>query len=77
MAAAFDLSVHGDLKVLKRNLSALAERHVRFATVQALTPLAKEVKAAEAQNIADTVENPRSFTINLLDVQGVRRDTLT
>ncbi|KTT24250.1 hypothetical protein SB14R_10405 [Pseudomonas oryzihabitans] len=76
MAAAFDISVHGDLKALKRNLTALAEKQVRFATAQALTTLAKEVKAAEAQNIADTFENPRSFTINSLGVQGARKDTL-
>jgi len=36
MAAAIDISVHGDPKALRRNLSARADKQVRFVTVQAL-----------------------------------------
>lgn len=77
MAGAFDISVHGDVKALRRKLSHLAEKQVRFATAQALTALAKEVKDAEAKNIAKTFNNPKSFTRNSLGVQGARKDTLT
>lgn len=77
MAGAFDISVHGDVKALRRKLSNLAEKQVRFATAQALTALAKEVREDEAKNLATTFNNPKTFTRNSLGVQGARKDTLT
>lgn len=77
MAGAFDISVHADVKAIRRKLSNLAEKQVRFATAQALTALAKEVREDEARNLATTFNNPKTFTRNSLGVQGARKDTLT
>ncbi|SEJ21416.1 hypothetical protein SAMN04244572_03137 [Azotobacter beijerinckii] len=77
MAGPIDISVRADVKAISRKLSALAQNQLRFATAQALTELAKEVKADEAKNMDRTFRSPRRFTINSLGVQGARKDMLT
>lgn len=77
MSGAFDISIRSNVKEITKSLSALAYKHVKFATAQALTALAKEVQADEIQNIASTFKKPKPFTQKSVGVQGARKDTLT
>lgn len=57
-----DISVHVDVRRLTRNLGALADRQIPFATAQALNALGKIVKDKETENLKATFPTLTPFT---------------
>lgn len=74
---ALDISVRSNLKQVIRQLSAVAYKQVDFAAAQAVNDLARQVAEAEKQNIKDTFEKPKPFTVSAVAVRGATKRTLT
>lgn len=69
-----DLNIRSNFKQVSKALDDFARKQMPFATALAVTELAKEVKAAEQQNMRSTFKNPKPFTLNSLGVQAARKD---
>ncbi|UPG89282.1 hypothetical protein L2Y96_18050 [Luteibacter aegosomaticola] len=72
-----EISVRSNLKQVSKQLSALAYKQLDFAASQAINDLAKQVAAAEKENIKATFEKPKPFTINAVGVKGSNKRNLT
>lgn len=72
-----DISIRSNLKDVTRQLSALAYKQVEYAAALAINDLAKQVAEAEKQNIKETFEKPKPFTVNAVGVKGATKRTLT
>lgn len=70
------ISVRSNIKQISKNLSALAYKQVDFAASRALTQLAKEVQAAEKENLKRTFKHPKPFTVNSIGMRGATKRTL-
>ncbi|QZN97343.1 hypothetical protein [Symbiopectobacterium purcellii] len=51
-------------------------KQIPFATAQALTSVARQIKDAQTTAIKRTFDNPTPFTANSVRSQGARKDTL-
>jgi hypothetical protein len=71
------ISVHADMKALRRQLDDFAKKQVPFATAQAINAVAAEVKKAEADNMRQRLDRPAPFTINSLAIKKATKSTLT
>ena len=67
------ISVRADVKGLTRQLSALAQKQIPFATATALTATAKLVAAAEVENMKKVLDKPTPFTLRSVRVKGARK----
>ncbi|NID15395.1 hypothetical protein [Luteibacter yeojuensis] len=74
---AVEISLRSNLKQVTKQLSALAYKQVDFAASQAINDLARQVAAAEKENIKATFEKPKPFTVNAVGVRGATKRTLT
>lgn len=70
------ISVRSNIKEISKNLSALAYKQVDFAASRALTQLAKEVQAAEKENLKRTFKHPKPFTVNAIGMRGATKRML-
>ena len=77
MPDVFNISLRSNIKEITKQLTGMATKQLRFATALALTQLAKEVQADEADNIAHTFNRPKAFTKNAVGMRGARKDDLT
>lgn len=73
---AIQLFVKSNIDQITRKLSRAAYSQVDFAAALALTALAKEVRADESKNFAETFNSPRPFTVNSLGIKAARKDSL-
>ena len=67
------ISVRSNLKQIERSLSAFAYKQVPFATAQALTTLAKQVKEAEVKNLSTHLDRPTPFTLRSMGIKRARK----
>lgn len=74
---AIDISLRSNLKQVSKQLSALAYKQVDFAASQAINDVARQVAAAEKENIKATFEKPKPFTVNAVAVKGATKRNLT
>lgn len=72
-----DISVRVDVRELTRNLGALADRQIPFATAQALNDLGRIIKAGETENLKKTFPTLTPFTANSVAVLKARKDNPT
>jgi hypothetical protein len=72
-----ELSIRVDVKPLTKALYGLEREQIPFATAQALTAVAKLVKAGETAGFDSTFKNPTPFTMNAIGVTPARKATLT
>jgi hypothetical protein len=71
-----EIDIRTNVKEIEKKLSALAYKQVPFATVLALTALARDVKIAERHQFDAVLNNPRAFTLNSLVAVSARKDAL-
>jgi hypothetical protein len=71
------ISVRSNIKEISKKLNALAYKQIDFATALALTDLAKQVQAAEEENIKATFKHPKPFTVKSVGMRGATKRSLT
>ncbi len=72
-----DISVRFDVKALNKQLDAFASKQLRFATAQAINTVAKNLQAAERENMAKVLDRPTPFTLNAVSVKLATKASLT
>jgi hypothetical protein len=71
------ISVHADMKALRRQLDDFAKKQLPFATAQAINAVAMKVQAAERANLQSRLDRPTPFTVNSVAVKKATKSTLT
>lgn len=74
---SIDINIRTNLKDIQKSLNSFAYKQMPFATAQTLTQLAKEVQAAEQENLKKTFDNPTPFTVNSVGVKAATKTSLT
>ncbi len=77
MGALVNISIRADVKRLTRDLGALADKQIPFATSQALNELAGIVKAAEVANLQKTFPSATPFTLKSLAILKAKKGNPT
>lgn len=72
-----DINVRSDFGRLARTLNDLGRRQLPFATAQALTGIAKQVRVAEQTGMRRKLDRPMPFTLNSVGVKAARKSDLT
>lgn len=73
----FDLDISADFRGLTRRLDAFAQRQVPYGAALAVNDLAKQVQAAEVENLRTVFDNPTPFTLKSVGVRKATKATLT
>lgn len=68
------INIHSNIKAFQNKVSATAYKQIPFATAQALTALAKDVRDAEKANEKKVLDRPKPFTENAIKVVKARKD---
>ena len=72
-----DISVRFDVKALQKGLDAFASKQLPFATAQAINAVAKQVQAAQRENMAKVLDRPTPFTVNSVGIKPANKSSLT
>jgi len=72
-----DISVRFDVKALQKSLDAIASKQLPFATAQAINAVAKQVQAAQRDNMTKVLDKPTPFTLNSVSIKPANKTSLT
>lgn len=74
MAGVVAISVRSNLREIERSLDTFVRDQIPFATATALTAIARDVRAAEVENLRSTFRNPSPFTLRSVRVTPARKN---
>lgn len=73
VTAMFELSVHADVRALKRSMSDFTNKQLPFAISQGINRTAARVAEAESANIRQTFKHPTPFTQKSVGIVKARK----
>lgn len=72
----FTVSASANTAAIARSLGNLADKQIPFATANALTAIAKRIKAGQVKVMKDRLDRPTPFTLNSLYLKAARKNQL-